>query len=62
MDALSRGLPTPELSADLEVNLSNLEALDELMVMCNPTLANSADDYHTVFESINGLFERLNLL
>ena len=62
VDALSRGLPTPELSADLEVNLSNLEALDELMVMCNPTLANSADDYHTVFESINGLFERLNLL
>ena len=61
IDALSRGLPTPELCAELEVDLSNLEALDELMVLCNPTLTNSTDDYHTVFGSISDLFVRLSL-
>lgn len=38
VDALSRGLETPELSDELRANLSALPPLDELMVLCNPAI------------------------
>ena len=58
-DALSRSLETPELSRDLEVFLSNFPVMDELMALCNPTIVQSLDDYHKVFEKIHELLSCL---
>jgi hypothetical protein len=59
VDALSRGLPTPELSQNMYVNLSDLEALDELMVLCNPTIAKTVEGFHDTFGLIQSLLLRL---
>ena len=53
VDALSRGLETPELSSDLNFNLSGLTALDELMILCNPTLEHSLESYHVAFTEVH---------
>jgi hypothetical protein len=55
VDALSRGLDTPELSEDLEVDISVFPALDELMELCNPTIVQSLEDYRSAFEKIHSL-------
>ncbi len=60
VDALSRGLDTPELSSNLRVDLSNLAPLDELAVICNPTIVQSLQDYHCVFEQIHDLLYRFD--
>lgn len=59
VDALSRGLPTPELDEHLRVDLSNIEALDELMCLCNPTITQTVDSYHETFELIQSIITRL---
>lgn len=59
VDALSRGLETPALSDNLRVNLSELEALDELMGLCNPTLTKTVEGYHDTFSVVQGILSRL---
>lgn len=59
-DALSRGLETPELSEKNRVNLTDLTALDELMVVCNPTVERSLIGYHEAFIEIYSLLVRLD--
>ena len=59
VDALSRGLHTPELSSNLRIDLSSLAALDELMVLCNPTLVYSVEGYHEVYELVHDILSRL---
>ena len=61
VDALSRGLATPELSENLRVNLSKLSALDELMTLCNPTIVKTVGGYHDTFGLIQGILSRLEL-
>lgn len=59
VDALSRGLETPELDDRFKVDLSVLPALDDLMILCNPTIRRSLEGYHEVFKEIHSILVRL---
>ena len=61
IDALSRGMATPELSETLRVDLGGLEALDDKMVLCNPTIVKTVEGYHQTFELIQTILKRLEL-
>jgi len=61
IDALSRGKATPELSETLRIDLGTLEALDDLMVLCNPTVSKTVEGYHETFELIQSILQRLDL-
>ena len=55
VDALSRGLPTPELNPSLSVDFSSSTSLDNIMSLCNPTLNHSVEEYHYTFVMLNDL-------
>lgn len=60
-DALSRGLPTPELNTDFSVNLSDSPSLDALMNLCNPTLVHFEEDFHTSLLKLNDLIYQFEI-
>ena len=60
-DALSRGLPIPELNPDLSVNLSDSPSLDALMNLCNPTLVHFEEDFHSSLLKLNDLIYQFEI-
>ena len=59
IDAASRGYPTPMLDAKLFLDLSDCDALFDVLRLCDPSSEHNLVDHHDAFMAICSALSRI---